>query len=57
MSGRIEQQRDHALASQSFCSVHPRHQELIGGGHDTEAEQAARGQNQLNVRCNCWASS
>src|SRR5580693_8068897 len=42
VSGRIEHQHhhvDHTVASQSFRAVHPRHQKLIGGGHDTEAKQ------------------
>src|SRR5580693_792736 len=41
-SGRIEHQHhhvDHTVASQTVCAVHPRHQKLIGGGHDTEAKQ------------------
>jgi hypothetical protein len=42
LSRRIEQQRhhvDHPVASQSFCTVAPRHQKLVGGGNDTEREQ------------------
>src|ERR1700722_5982380 len=30
---------DHTVTSHSFWAVHPRHQELVGGGHDTEAKQ------------------
>jgi hypothetical protein len=42
MSGRIEHQHhhvDHTVASHSFWVVDPRHQELVRGGHDTEAKQ------------------
>jgi hypothetical protein len=42
VSARIEHQHhhvDHTVASESFCAVHPRHQELVGGSHDTEAKQ------------------
>jgi hypothetical protein len=42
VSGRIEHQHyhvDHTVASQTVCAVHPHHQKLIGGGHDTEAKQ------------------